>query len=99
MRRSRPGVNDPAIANADAGGLGAQLFHDADDLVAERARRAHRSQEIRLAPVAEIEIAFAEMQVGVADAAGFHPQQHLRAGGGGGDSITSVSGAPNWVSL
>ena len=53
-----PSVDDPPVANVDAGCVWTQLVDYTDDLVAENARRLDRLRQVGLPLAAEIKISF-----------------------------------------
>jgi hypothetical protein len=72
-----PTIDNATIADLNAGRVGSQLVHHADDLMSENAGRLDYTGQIDLPLATEVQVSFGQMDVRVAHAARAHPEQHL----------------------
>ena len=83
----------PTISDLNAGGVEAQLVHNADDLMSENAGRLDYAGQIDLPLATEIQVSFGQMDVRVAHAARADPEQHLSSRPGRAEIRQSLSEA------
>jgi len=76
---ANPGEDEPPISLLYACGIGSGGENLAHDLVPERPRELHASREFEDLTASQVEVAVLYVEVAMADPAGRHAQEYLRA--------------------